>query len=187
MVSVEARKRSRRFRKSFPLELGNFCGYVKSQCIPKSSAPLLLSLDVQRALGMILDVNRDTVTFVNLGLYHLPLIRTQDGGLGVRITDFARKDILHPEKTRRKIIETDELTMFALDESELKGHQDPSHVFNDDESDQEDEIDQTPTKDIPCESKGKDKSQGVGRNHTKSRDGRKVVSIGVQRSGDSNA
>ena len=81
-----------------PIGIGKFRGCVKSQCIPKSSAPLLLSLDVQRALGMILDVNRDTVDFVNLGLYHLPLIRTQDGGLGVRITDFARKDILHPER-----------------------------------------------------------------------------------------
>jgi hypothetical protein len=74
-----------------PIGIGKFRGYVTSQCIPESSAPLLLSLDVQRALGMILDVNRDTVDFINLGLYHLPLIRTLDGGLGVRITDFSEK------------------------------------------------------------------------------------------------
>jgi hypothetical protein len=59
-----------------PIGIGQFCGHVKSQCIPNYSAPLLLSLDVQRALGMVLDVNRDTVTSVKLGLYHLPLIRT---------------------------------------------------------------------------------------------------------------
>ena len=71
-----------------PIGIGKFRGYVASQCIPDSSAPLLLSLGVQQAWGMILDVAKGVVDFTNLGLYNLPLIRTQDGGMGVRITDF---------------------------------------------------------------------------------------------------
>jgi hypothetical protein len=78
-----------------PIGIGRFRGNVTSQCIPESSAPLLLSLDVQRALGMILNVAEGTVDFTNLGLYNMPLIKTQEGGLGVRITDFSRRDIMH--------------------------------------------------------------------------------------------
>jgi hypothetical protein len=62
---------------------------------------------------MILNVAKGTVDFTNLGLYDLTLIKTQDGGLGVRITDFSKKDILHKVKGRRKLIQTDELTMYA--------------------------------------------------------------------------
>ena len=103
-----------------PIGIGRFRGYVTSQCIPESSAPLLLSLDIQRALGMILNVAEWTVDFTNLGLYNMPLIKTQDGGLGVRITDFSRRDIMHKGKGRRKLIQTDELTMYASWEGETK-------------------------------------------------------------------
>ena len=74
-----------------PIGIGKFRGYVTSQCIPESSAPLLLSLDVLRALGMILDVNRGTVDFINIGLYHMPLIKRQDGGYWVCASQTSRK------------------------------------------------------------------------------------------------
>ena len=56
---------------------------------------------------------RGTVDFTKLGLYDMTLVKTREGGLGVRITDFSEKDIVYKGKGRRKIIQTDELTMYA--------------------------------------------------------------------------
>jgi hypothetical protein len=105
---------------------------------------------------MVLDVNRDTVTFVKLGLYHSPLIKTQDGGLGVRITDFAKRDILHPERARRKILETNESIMYALDNFETENHQDFDLTLS---NDMKEEVDPSSSKAVPRETKDKESTK----------------------------
>jgi len=62
---------------------------------------------------MVLNVEGGTVDFTRLGMYDMTLVKTREGGLGVRITDFSEKDILYKGKGRRKIIQTDEWTMYA--------------------------------------------------------------------------
>ena len=114
-----------------PIGIGKFRGYVTSQCIPGSSAPLLLSLDVQCALGMVLNVAEGTVDFTKLGLYNMALVRTREGGLGVRITDFSENDILYKGKGRRKVIQTNELTMYAQWGGETKEQDDQEQEISD--------------------------------------------------------
>jgi hypothetical protein len=90
---------------------------------------------------MILNEAKGTVDFTNLGLYNMPLIKTQDGGLGVRITVFSRGDIRHKGKGRRKLIQTDELTMYASwggktndpEDSDWEFEEEDAQIFDDDD------------------------------------------------------
>ena len=65
---------------------------------------MLLSLEVQSALGMVLNVPKGTADFTEPGLYDVKLVRTREGGLGIRIAEFAKEGTLHKEKGRKEII-----------------------------------------------------------------------------------
>jgi hypothetical protein len=86
----------------FPIGSGGLKGYITSQCIQGSPAPLLLSLEVQRALGMVLNVPKGTADFTELGLYDIKLVRTREGRLGIRITEFGKEEARHKEKEEKR-------------------------------------------------------------------------------------
>jgi hypothetical protein len=75
----------------FPIGIGGINGEITSQCIQDSPTPLLLSLDVQCALGMVLNIQKGTADFTELDLYNVRLVQTREGGLGVRIAEFCRR------------------------------------------------------------------------------------------------
>ena len=74
----------------------------------------------------------------------------------MRITDFAKGDILHPERVRRKIFETNELTMYTFDNSEAKNNQGGDLTLNDDA---DEEVDPSPSDAVSHETKDKESTK----------------------------
>ena len=97
-------------RDVLPVGILGVNGEISSHRIPDSPTKLLLSLKTQKTLGAVIDTERGVIEFRTLGLSGIPLYKTRDGGLGVRITDFA--DGGHAPPTREPRVRKREITVY---------------------------------------------------------------------------
>ena len=73
--------------KIFPIGIGGNDGEIHS-AETEGSTPLLISRPFMQDLGTVIDFAANTVTFDEIGVYALPLVRTARGHLAVNLLDF---------------------------------------------------------------------------------------------------
>ena len=76
-----------RIAKIYPIGLAKVHGEMCSSEAP-GALPLLLSRPFMEELGTVIDIGQGTVSFSELGVQNLPLLRTEKGHLAVNILDF---------------------------------------------------------------------------------------------------
>jgi hypothetical protein len=74
---------------------------------------LLLSLGAKHALGVILNVRNGTADFTEIGLHYIKLVKTREGGLGVRISEFATGGHVGQRKGDKIRTRTDEVVIYT--------------------------------------------------------------------------
>ena len=73
--------------KAFPVSIGGVPGEIFSAETP-GSVPLLMSRPFMEKLGTVLDLRNGTVSFEEIGIRSLPLLKTSKGHLAVNLLDF---------------------------------------------------------------------------------------------------
>eukprot|EP00435_Cladocopium_sp_Y103_P062124 s1878_g23.t1 len=73
--------------KIFPIGLGGVHGELHS-AETDGDTPLLLSRPFMQSLGAVINLKKNVVSFENIGVTDLPLVRTQRGHLAVNLLDF---------------------------------------------------------------------------------------------------
>ena len=73
--------------KAFPVSIGGVPGEIFSAETP-GSVPLLMSRPFMEKLGTVLDLRNGTVSFEEIGIKSLPLLKTSKGHLAVNMLDF---------------------------------------------------------------------------------------------------
>lgn len=73
--------------KAFPVSIGGVPGEIFSAETP-GSVPLLMSRPFMEKLGTVLDLRNGTVSFEEIGIKSLPLLKTSKGHLAVNLLDF---------------------------------------------------------------------------------------------------
>ncbi|CAJ1448790.1 unnamed protein product, partial [Effrenium voratum] len=85
--------------KIYPIGIGGRHGQLHTAETPDMS-PLLLSRPFMKKLGTIMDMEHETVSFTQLGLEDIPMIRTSRGHLAINLLDFDMDnlDMFHIEE-----------------------------------------------------------------------------------------
>ena len=77
--------------KAFPVSIGGVQGEIFSAETP-GSVPLLMSRPFMEKLGAVLNLRKSTVSFEEIGVKDLPLLKTSKGHLAVNLLDFPADD-----------------------------------------------------------------------------------------------
>lgn len=108
----------------FPIGIGKKHGELHSAETP-GSVPLLLSRPFMQELGAVIDMKNNLVSFEEIGVKDMPLIRTNRGHMAINLLDFNRHRL-------------DDLSSFFLDDDlqpePLPVNHEEAHVILDDQS-----------------------------------------------------